>query len=205
MKRLLALPLLALALAGCGSDSGNDEAASTNPPPPTTTNPSSPPSMQTIPQCMAAADAGLDARTSPEIENRETMYLTDVTAVSEDCSDKVVFDFEKQEPGPGFQVSYQPASTAKVEDGSGAPVEIEGNAFLVAKLTPAMTAKIDGDQVTKTYTGPKRIKSDGSRVREVVKTGDFEAVVTWVIGLDEKRPFTTKASESQLIVEIDGS
>jgi hypothetical protein len=205
VKRFLALPLLALALAGCGSDSGNDEAASTNPSPPTTTNPSSPPSMQTIPQCMAPSDAGLDARTSPEIENRETMYLTDVTAASEDCSDKVVFDFEKQEPGPGFQVSYQPASTAKVEDASGAPVEIEGNAFLVVKLTPAMTAKIDGDQVTKTYTGPKRIQGEGSHVREVVKTGDFEAVVTWVIGLDEKRPFTTNASESQLIVEIDGS
>ena len=39
----------------------------------------------------------------------------------------------------------------------------------------------------------------------MVKTGDFESVVTWVIGLDEKRPFTTDASESQLVVEIDGS
>jgi len=204
VKRLLALPLLALALAGCGSDSGNNEAASTNPPPPTTTNPSSPPSMQTIPQCMAAADAGLDARTSPEIENRETMYLTDVTAASEDCSDKVVFDFEKQEPGPGFQVSYQPASTAKVEDGSGAPVEIEGNAFLVAKLTPAMTAKIDGDQVTKTYTGPNRL-SGQAPISEVVKTGDFEGVVTWVIGLDRVRPFLVTASDGILFVDIESS
>ena len=33
--------------------------------------------MQTIPECMAAPDAGLDAKTSPAIENRETMYLTD--------------------------------------------------------------------------------------------------------------------------------
>ena len=207
MKRLLVLPLLALALAlaGCGSDAGNDEAASTNPSSPPTTNPSSPPSMQTIPECMSASDASLDAKTSPAIENRETMYLTDVSSAAEDCSDKVVFDFQKQEPGPGFQVSYQPASTAKVEDGSGNAVEIEGNAFLVVKLTPAMTATIDGDQVTKTYTGPKRIQGQGSHVREVVKTGDFESVVTWVIGLDEKRPFTTNASESQLIVEIDGS
>jgi hypothetical protein len=205
VKRLLALPLLAVALAGCGSDSGDGGAASTNPPPPTTTNPSSPPPMQTIPECMAEADAGLDRKTSPAIENRETMYLTDVSATAEDCGDKVVFDFEKQEPGPGFQVSYQPATTAKIEDGSGEAVEIEGNAFLVVRLAPAMTAKIDGDQVTKTYTGPKRIEGEGSHVREVVKTGDFESVVTWVIGLDEKRPFTTDASESQLIVEIDGS
>jgi hypothetical protein len=39
----------------------------------------------------------------------------------------------------------------------------------------------------------------------VVKTGDFESVVTWVIGLDEKVPFRTNASDSQLVVELDGS
>ena len=196
MTRLLAIVVLALTLACCGSDSGNDEAASTNP--------SSPPPMQTIPECMPLPDAGLDARTSPAIENRETMYLSNVSVDSEKCAAKVVFDFEEQEPGPGFEVSYQPASTAKVEDGSGNVLEIDGNAFLVVKLSPAMTAKIDGDQVTKTYTGPKRLPQDpSSAVRDVVKTGDFENVVTWVIGLDEKMPFTTNATDSQLVVEID--
>ena len=42
-------------------------------------------------------------------------------------------------------------------------------------------------------------------MRDVVKTGDFEAMVTWVIGLDKKLPFTTSASLSQLVVEIDHS
>jgi hypothetical protein len=206
VKRLLALPLLALALAGCGSDSGNNEAASTNPSSTNTssTNPSSPPQMQTIPDCMAAPDAGLDAKTSPAIENRETMYLTKVTVAADACTDQVFFDFEKQAPGPGFEVSYQPAETAKFEDGSGNPVEVDGNAFLVVKLTPAMTAKIDGDQLTKTYTGPKRLTLSGdTSVEDVVKTGDFESVVTWVIGLEEKKPFTTDASESQLVIHIE--
>jgi hypothetical protein len=40
-------------------------------------------------------------------------------------------------------------------------------------------------------------------IEEVVKTGDFEGVVTWVIGLDRKRPFTTASSDSALVVEID--
>jgi hypothetical protein len=203
MKRLVAIPVLALALAGCGSDSGNDQAASTNP---SSTNPSSPPPMQTTPTCEPLAGAATTEQASPAIESRETMYLTNVSPGSEDCAYKIVFEFEKQEPGPGFQVSYQPATTAKVQDGSGNAVEIDGNAFLVVKLTPAMTAKIDGDQVTKTYTGPNRISADeSSHVREVVKTGDFEAVVTWVIGLDEKRPFKTDATDSSLVVEIDGS
>jgi hypothetical protein len=199
MKRLVALPVLAFALAGCGSDSGNDEQAAS-------TNPSSPPSMKTTPKCEPLADAGTTEQVSPAIESRETMYLTNVIPGAEDCAYKITFEFEKQEPGPGFEVSYQPADAAKVEDGSGKPVEIDGNAFLVVKLTPAMTAKIDGDQVTKTYTGPNRVPTEGfSHTREVVKTGDFESVVTWVIGLDEKVPFRTNASDSQLVVELDGS
>ena len=68
-----------------------------------------------------------------------------------------MFGFEEQAPGPGFEVSYQPADTAKIEDGSGNPIDIDGDAFLVVKLNPAMTAKIDGEQVTKTYTGPRRL------------------------------------------------
>ena len=133
------------------------------------------------------------------------MYLTgvDEDTDSNGCSALVMFEFERQAPGPGFEVSYQRASTAKIEDGSGNPVEIDGTAFLVVKLTPAMTARIDGDQVTKTYTGPRRVQSDvPSFVKEIVKTGDFENTVTWVIGLDEKRPFKTYASASGLEVDI---
>jgi hypothetical protein len=36
-----------------------------------------------------------------------------------------------------------------------------------------------------------------------VKTGDFEGMVTWVIGLDEKLPFSTTTTQSQLVIEID--
>jgi hypothetical protein len=195
MTRLLAIVVLALALAGCGDD---DQAASTKP--------SSPPSMETTADCMPIPGASTDAKTSPANDNAETMYLTNVTLSSTDCSDKVVFDFEEQAPGPGFDISYQPASTAKVEDGSGNAVEIDGDAFLVVRLTPAMTAKIDGEQVTKTYTGPRRLPGDpDSAVRDVVKTGDFEAQVTWVIGLDENRPFKIGVTDSSLTVEIDRS
>jgi hypothetical protein len=44
-----------------------------------------------------------------------------------------------------------------------------------------------------------------SFVKEIVKTGDFEAQVTWVIGLDQKRPFKTAASDAGLEIDIDGS
>ena len=199
MKRLAVLLVLAFALAGCGSGSSSDNGAA----PPTTTS-TSPPSMQTVPDCMPPPDASTATKKSSANENRETMYLTSISLGSDKCAAKVLFGFEQQAPGPGYEVSYQPAETAKVEDASGNPVEIDGQAFLVVKLTPAMTAKIDGDQVTKTYTGPNRLPGTGP-IAEVVKTGDFEGVVTWVIGLDRKHLFTTDASDSQLVVKIDYS
>ncbi len=196
MTRLAAIVLVAFALAGCGTSRSRSEQ-------PSTTQPSSPPSMQTVPDCMAPPDASTSPQKSSN-ENRETMYLTSISLGSDKCSAKVLFGFEQQASGPGYEVSYQPADTAKVEDGSGNPVEIDGEAFLVVKLTPAMTAKIDGDQVTKTYTGPNRLPGTGP-IAEVVKTGDFEGVVTWVIGLDRKHLFTTDSSDSQLVVKIDYS
>jgi hypothetical protein len=198
MTRLAAIVVLAFALAGCGNGSNDNGAAS-----PATTS-TSPPSMQTGPDCMPSPSASTSPQKSSANDNRETMYLTNVTPGADECTAKVVFELDKRAPGPGFEVSYQPASTAKIEDASGNPIEIDGDAFLVVKLTPAMTAKIDGDQVTKTYTGPRRLGGTDP-ITEVVKTGDFEGVVTWVIGLDSKRPFTTKASDSELVVEIDRS
>ena len=197
MSRLALIVVLAFALAGCGSGSSDNEAASS------TTTATSPPSMQTVPDCMPSPNASTSPQKSSDA-NRETMYLTNVTTGADQCTGKVVFGFEEQAPGPGFDVSYQPADTAKIEDGSGNLIDIDGDAFLVVKLNPAMTAKIDGEQVNKTYTGPRRLPGTDP-ITEVVKTGDFEGVVTWVIGLDSKRSFTTNASDSALVVEIDRS
>jgi hypothetical protein len=129
------------------------------------------------------------------------MFLTSVDVEEHDCSDRVVFGF-REGPGPGYNVSYEPAATARLEDGSGNMIDVAGSAFLVVRLTPAMTAEIVGEEVRPTYTGPRRVAAAGSLVREVVKTGDFEAMVTWVIGLDKERPFTVSSSGEQLLVEV---
>jgi hypothetical protein len=134
------------------------------------------------------------------------MYLTHVSDDLDPmiCSALVDFEFEPQSPGPGFEISYQPPSVAKLRDGSGKPIDIRGAAFLVVRLNPAMTAKVDGDQVTKTYNGPNRVQADPSSfVKEIVKTGDFENRVTWVIGLDRVRPFKISEGPSGLQIDID--
>jgi hypothetical protein len=185
MARFVPVILLALVLVGCGTTSSNQGSSA---------------------DCKPLSGASRTPHLSPALEQRETMFLTDVSVEGDECSDRVVFDFKKGDPGPGFEVSYKPESVAKIEDGSGLPLSVAGAAFLVVRLTPAMTAEISGEKVTPTYTGPRSITPpEAGFVREVVKTGDFENVVTWVIGLDSRRPFTTDASESQLVVEIANS
>jgi len=202
VNRFLAIGLLALAfaLAGCGSNSSDEQAASTKP--------ASPPPMATTTTttviCSALSGAGVGPTATGEVEGQQTMFLTGVSIENAECSDKVTFTFEKHAPGPGYEIQYEPGDVAKVEDASGKPVAVAGDAFLVVKLKPAMTAKIEGEQLTKTYTGPRRIPGGaGSAVQEVVKTGDFENVVSWVIGLDRKHPYTASTDFTSLVVEIE--
>jgi hypothetical protein len=184
MKRAAALIAVVL-LAGCGSSQKKAGGSSTN-------------------DCTPLAGATTTAQLSPAIQNRETMYLTDVKSETLDCTERVVFELKGPPPGPGYNVSYQPDTTAKIEDGSGNPLAIAGSQFLVVKLQPALTAQTKGEKLEMTYTGPRSITPPGGgrHVAEIVKAGDFEAVVTWVIGLNARLPFKATASETQLVVEI---
>jgi hypothetical protein len=135
------------------------------------------------------------------------MFLTAVRVEKHDCRDRIVFTFTSDGSGkPGFRAAYALAEQAQTEDGSGRHVDVAGPAFLVVRLEPAATAKFSGERLAFTYNGPRRIEAAGTRyLHEVVKTGDFEAVVTWTIGLSERRPFRAVASTSppQLVLEID--
>ena len=131
-----------------------------------------------------------------------THYLTGVSLSSSTCADRVAFTFEHRVPG--YRVAYVPAGSAQTEDASGRHVAVAGTAFLVVRLADAATARSDGSTLTPTYTGARRLAAEGARrVREVVKTGDFEAVVTWAVGLDEKRPFSVSIAGDTLTLEID--
>jgi hypothetical protein len=132
-------------------------------------------------------------------------FLTSLEVESQKCLDRLVFAFRPDSPNPpAFRVSYQPASTALVEDGSGNPISSTGSAYLVVRLEPAATAEASGESLDFTYTGPRRLAPTGTRfVRDVVKSGDFEAVLTWVVGLTEEQPFSVSTSMSPPRVVVD--
>jgi len=183
--------LLGALLAGCGSSRDASEGQTTG------TATVAEPTCAPLANGTAALGEGHPSK---------TMLLTALTTGREPCADRVTFDFRADlAETPGYRVEYRPAAQAQTEDGSGRHIAIDGTAFLVVRLEPAATADLSGEELEFTYTGPRRLPGDGTRyVREVVKTGDFESVLTWTIGLSEKRPFEVVTSDSppRLTIEV---
>jgi hypothetical protein len=129
--------------------------------------------------------------------------LTDVKELGDDCVDHVIFDFNgKGTDPPGYSVTY--GTPPFVGDASGAPVAVAGSAFVVVKVKPGYG--YDFANGKQTYNGPKSVPvTHTNHVRAIVETGDFEGVLTWVIGLDSVRAFSVQATGTpghQLVVTI---
>jgi hypothetical protein len=120
------------------------------------------------------------------------MLLTGVSVRTRDCKDTVMLTFRSSAPQkPGYTVSYQPGPFT--QDASGKAVTIAGSAFLVVRLEPA--TGFDFTTNKPTYTGPDRIKpAGGAFARDLVRTGDFESVTTWVIGVRSLVPFSVQGT-----------
>jgi hypothetical protein len=137
------------------------------------------------------------------VPTTSTVLLTQVTELGDKCVDHVEFGFtSKSADPPGYTITY--GTPPFVDDGSGNPVPVKGNAFIVVKMQPAYG--FDFEHGRTTYTGPKQITpAHANHVTEIVETGDFEGIVTWVIGMDSKRPFAVQATgapQTQLVVSV---
>jgi hypothetical protein len=117
--------------------------------------------------------------------------LTGVAVASSGCRDQVLFQYKVRGVAPpSCKIEYRPGPFVK--DASGAPVTIAGSAFLVVRCFPAYTYQPETGDTT---YGLQRLDPPGMRhVRELVVTGSFEGVLTWVIGLDARRPFAIAAT-----------
>ena len=197
---------LALVLASCGGGSGKSATTSTLPTPPSTTATTDAPvtttpttgsaptttSGPTTPTTVACSDAGGPTAPVTTGNSQVSALLHSVQVTSAGCIDLVRFGFlTKTDAQPSCKVSYQPGPFTA--NASGIKVTVDGNAFVVVRCSPAYG--YDFDTGNPTYTGPAIITPTGARsVRELVETGDFEGVLTWVIGLDAQRPYTVTAA-----------
>ncbi|MGQ0823612.1 MAG: AMIN-like domain-containing (lipo)protein [Actinomycetota bacterium] len=207
MSRIVAALLAAVfVLAACRGDDDGDVAAdattttvddAVEPTGATTTTIEDGPTSTTeapptTPECPPLDGATTDETASAPAS--DAGLLIDVALTTGDCTDAVTFTFDALAPdAPGYRVAYEPGPV--VQDGSGEPVAVAGGAYLAVRFEPSYGYDFDAD--IETYTGPDRVSSPGAFfVQEVVDVGDFEGVVTWVIGVDEERPYTATADGS---------
>lgn len=214
-RRALSAVVLAAALLGagaCGDDDGDDDGGAAEATTTTTTAPGGSTSEAPTPPTDAPATTGgattttaapfagdLDPKAA-EPDETGTARLVAVRVGEQEGFTRFVLEFEG-ETRPGYDVRWVGGPIA--EDASGDPVAVEGGAFLQVVVQPA--SGFDLDAGVPTYDGPDRLAGpEGGAILEAVRTGDFEAVLTWVLGAEERVPFavSTLGSPSRVVVDV---
>jgi hypothetical protein len=204
---LPAVLLAAFALAACGGDDETTEPGATTVTATvevTTTVPATTtaPATTTEPAAVPGPPFSTAPATGRALSTRLAL-LTDVRLGRHEGYDRIVFEFL---PGsrPGYRIRY--VRPPIIEDASGRVVQVDGDAFLSIRMEPASGFDLTGE-LGEAYTGPMRIagSSAGTEVIvEVVRTGDFEAVLNWVAGVDGRLPFRAQrlAGPPRIVVDV---
>ena len=125
------------------------------------------------------------------------MVLRDVRAASQEGFDRVVFEFEGSAV-PGYRVGYVDSA---VQCGSGETVEVAGAALLQVRLDPAQAHTEAGEATVR-----ERERRPALPVlQEMESVCDFEADVTWVLGLAARNRFRVQelAGPARLVVDVE--
>jgi len=110
--------------------------------------------------------------------------------------DRVVFDFEGSVPGYLVQYVHELS-----QDGTGNPIPLRGRAVVQIVIRPAAAHRDDG---TPTRTGPLPALRGFAAFRQIADAGDFEAQLTWGIGVAARtglRAFTL-TGPSRVVVDV---
>lgn len=183
LRIIPAVVAMAALLTACGDDDPTEPADTTAAPTPSPT--------RTLPD----ADT-----TEVAVESDLFGQLIKVRVGKHPGYDRVVFEFAKDMPG--YTVKY--VDLPVLEDGSGEPIDLPGaDSAVQIVFTPASGFDMDAGEPT--YKGPKTITNDETvEMTGVVRTGDFEAMLSWAVGLRHEVPFrVTKFDHpARLIVDF---
>jgi hypothetical protein len=137
---------------------------------------------------------------SAPARTRTTALLTAVRGARHEGYDRVVFQFRNL--APGYDVRY--VTRPVVQDGSGRVVSVNGAYLLRVRMSSALDADLSKPTAPRTYTGPTRISPRTPEVAQLVRSGAFEGVLTWVIGLRDRVDFrvTTLRAPARIVVDL---
>src|SRR6478609_6800756 len=214
-RALAGAAVLALALGACStygdpapsgtttsdSPTSTGETPTDTPSPTDTTSPTDTPSptdgASTPGDDGTEAPVPFPANTEPDTADPSAdalLTVTDVRVARHEGFDRVVLEMGGTGT-PGWRVEYvdQPQ-----DDGSGNPVDVDGDAFLQVMVSgsgyPIYTAGEEDD-------GPNPVEADDGVVEEVLLRGVFEGYTQSFVGVDdERRPFRVFALEDPVRV-----
>ncbi len=131
----------------------------------------------------------------PALAHYSTPTLVGIRAAHHPTYDRIVFDFRGGLPA-SVHVDYVPQL---IQDASGAPVPIAGRAILQVSMSRAQ-AHDDTGRVT----GPDRVAFPLPNIITAVKSGDFEAVTTYGIGLAQRQSFHvfTLTGPDRVVIDV---
>ena len=180
LRAVVAAAAMAAVLGACSDDAPPTESAATT---------AAPTATQTV---EPTDEVGEESDTFGQ--------LVDVRVGEHSGFDRVVFEFA--DDLPGYSVKYVELPVA--EDGSGESVELPGaEAAVQVVFTPASGFDLEAGE--ETYTGPGTVTNDQTvEITGVASSGDFEAMLSWAVGLRHEVPFevTKLDSPARLVVDF---
>lgn len=201
--RRAALTVIACLLAtACGDDPAPSATAASGRPdapggsaPTVTASSAAPAASRSEPPAPAfAANTGRDV----EQPVGGPLTVTAVRVARQDGYDRVVFELAGRQGGqPGWRVEYVDKPT---RDGSGEPVEVEGEATLVVRIDGTGYPDDTGQQEAEDADVP----GDARVVQEVELGSVFEGVYEAFIGTSRKAPFRVfrLADPARVVVDV---
>lgn len=126
----------------------------------------------------------------------EIALLTDVRAARHDGYDRIVFELGGGLP-PGFHLEYIDRPVRRCGSGEAAPVA--GDAWLEVRLSPANAHTESGSATI----AERERKLELGVVKELEQTCDFEAQVSWVIGVSRPNPYRVLTLNDPLRLVVD--
>ncbi|MGH2760016.1 MAG: AMIN-like domain-containing (lipo)protein [Actinomycetota bacterium] len=188
MRRVVAvLSVLVFAAVACGGDGEDNTSARPTP------------SVSPSPKPCSVPNGSTERRESDI--RPETAPLTDVRYDDDGCP-RIVFEFPDHEPD--YVVEYAEPPFSECGSGDAVPTSAWGaNAYLTVRLEPSGTADLTKEEAPLTYEGGRDIDVGGDVLKHLKVICDFESVLQWVVGLDERHDFTVFALDDPPRVVID--
>lgn len=176
-RRAIPLAIATIVLAACSSPSATAPAsADASGPGMTAAPPESAETATTEP--IPSEDLGAFSCELPFVEQASVARanIVDVRVGTHDGYDRVVFEFTEGLP----EISVERASPPFAADGSGLPIDVQGESFLRVTLRGGTKQMDDG---TSSYDGSTNFDPGFPMLMDLVEGGDFEAQSTWYVGL----------------------